>query len=325
MVSGCDDRLYDYPYYNPCLYSIKSDGSGLDILLTGYFYNLDYIPNSHKILYITSDSMLCTIDYETEQVDTILTNHNSYTIVSRDGAKLVYKKNVNGESEIFQSKIDGTDEEQLTDLPFTQKDYYSFSYDSEKIVFIAEKENSKSTYSLCVLDLLSYNLTTLLTSEKRLSYPIFSPDGQKIYYIRVYSDTYYFARIHEMNIDGTNLHQFGDDYVSWNNRLFVTPDGDKIIYKAWDSLRVVNVDDTENISITRCDKYTLSNYGNKIAYKQNYKGVDCIYTVDLAGCGKQLVTYLTKPKYLVFLNHDEKLAFTGQYEIEKCVSSLLGN
>jgi len=317
LISGCDDRLYDYPYYNPCLYSIKSDGSGLDILLTGYFYNLEYIPNTHKILYITSDSMLCTIDYETEQVDTIFTNHNFYTILSKDGAKLVYKKNVNGEYEIFQSKIDGTDEEQLTNLPFTQKAYYSFSYDSEKIVFITEKESSKTIYSLCVLDLLSHELTTLLTIEKKLSFPIFSPDGEKIYYIRVYSDTYNFARMHVMNIDGTHLHQFNDDYVSWNNKLYITPDGGKIIYKAWDSLRVVNAEDSENISITKCDNYALSNYGDKIAYKQNYKGINCIYSINLDGSGKNLITYLTEPKYIIFLHDDKRLAFTGKYELNK--------
>jgi len=316
VLTGCDDSL-DIPYYASCIYVINTDGSNLKILPIHPGYKFKFIPNTTKILYTDKDSSLCTINYETHEIDTLVIDNVEYPQPSMDGTIAIFKKQIRDCSEIFKCNIDGTDIEQLTNLPGSTKDYYSFSFDSEKIVFVVEKEESKTTYSLCMLDLLSQELTTLLTTEKRLSFPIFSPDGEKIYYIRVYSDTYNFARLHVMNIDGTHLHQFNDDYVLWNGPLYITADGEKIVYDSWDSLRVVNTDDSENIGITKCINYALSKSGNDIVYIQGSSGYNTIYLINLDGSGNSKIFSDLASTYTIFLHSDEKLAFTGKHELNK--------
>lgn len=322
VLTGCDENVY-IPYYKDCMYVVDKDGSNLNILLKETVYIMRLIPNTNKILYITSDSLLCTIDYETEKIDTIFTNHMTYTIISKNGEKLVFKKEVNGNYELFMSNVDGTNVIQLTDLPGIEKDYYSFSFDSEKIVFISEKKDSKTFYTLCVLDLLSNEITTLLTTEDyMLTYPIFSPDGEKIYYIQEHNNTYHFSSLHVMDKNGTHLYEFGDDYVTWRKPLYITPDGEKIVYLSYDSLRIVNNDDSENVGIVKCDGYTLSNDGMKIAYSRSSGS---IYIINLDGSGNRRIFSYLADSNPIFLLHGEKLAFEGHYEINNAKDNLITN
>lgn len=306
---------------------IDADGSNPKILIKDkWVRNVQFIPNTTEILY-TWDSYLYTIDYNTSEINLISdTFQVSSARVSPNGEKILFCRKNNGYGDLYICDMDGTNVQQLTNSPQTKKCYASFSSDAEKIIYVAETESETTNYAICILNINTNEIDTLITSMNYvLTHPIFSPDGGKIYYIHKYS--YLFSRLYEMNKDGTNIQKFDDKYVSWNSPLYITPNGDKILYKS-DSLRIVNSDHTGNLALVYCNNgYSLSPDGTEIAYSNSiYSGVSSsIYKINSDGSGNELLFYDLAGSSPVFSPSGNKIAFTGYYQINETKSNFLTN
>lgn len=326
LFNGCADNER-IPFYNPCLYMIDADGSNPKILIKDkWVCDVQFIPNTTKILY-TLDSYLYTIDYNNNEINLISDTFQVSSVrVSPNGEKILFCRKNNGYGDLYICNMNGTNVQQLTNSPQTEKYYQSFSNDGEKIVYVAVTKNKTVNYAICILNINNNEIDTLITSMNHtLAHPIFSPNGEKIYYIHKYS--YLFSRLYEMNKDGTNIQKFDDNYVSWNSPLYITPNGDKILYKS-DSLRIVNSDHTGNLALVYCNKgYSLSPDGTEIVYSSSiYSGVSSsIYKINSDGSGNKLLFYELAGYSPVFSPSGNKIAFTGYYQINETKGNFLTN
>lgn len=330
LMSGCirscmNDNEH-IQFYEPCIYIMNADGSDLKILIKDkWVYNIQFIPNTTKILY-TWNSYLYIINYNNNEINIINdTLQVGSTRVSANGEKILFYRGNNGYGDLYICNIDGTNVQQLTNSPQTIENYQSFSYDAEKIVYVAKTEDKTKNYTICTLNINKNEVDTLITSVNcMLTHPIFSPDGEKIYYIHEYNTYYHFSRLYGINKDGTNIQEFDDDYVSWNSPLYITTNGDKILYKS-DSLHIVNSDHTGNLALVKCNGYSLSSDGTEIAYSKYSISYSSIYKINSDGSENKLLFFNLAHSYPVFSPSEDKIVFTGYYQINETKINYLTN
>lgn len=142
--------------------------------------------------------------------------------------------------------IDGSGKKVLRRFDGIQ--YFSWSPDSQKIVFISPEDNLNYVY---VMD-LEGKLTKLFQADSIYAIPAWFPDSQRIAYTSK-------STIYSMNIDGTDQKKIIDYKAEYktNGLSSVSPDGKTISYIDWEdgkkfygsNLHLINIDGTNKKAI----------------------------------------------------------------------------
>ncbi|MEO6385465.1 MAG: DPP IV N-terminal domain-containing protein [Sphingomonas sp.] len=112
-----------------------------------------------------------------------ITRHNgvsTYASVSPDGRRLLFRRVVDGNSEVFVANADGSNEVNLTNKPGFDG-WALWSPDSKRIVFVSDRTN-KDALEIYLMNADGTGVVQLTHANVRSFAPGFSPDGRKILY-----------------------------------------------------------------------------------------------------------------------------------------------
>lgn len=318
LILGCDDRLYDYPYYEPCIYFMNPDGSNIHMALENETVFIgNPIPGTTKFL-LLKDFKLYSIDYTNDELSLIIDTLDILTPrVSPNGQKITFMSEKENQSDLYICNIDGTKLIQLTNTLEVNEFYQSFSYSSESIVYVVEMENRLYKYHICKMNLQSGEIDTLISStDFQLLQPKFSPDDEFIYYLKEYDTIYNHYHLYVMDKNGSHIQGFEDGFLSWTSQYYISPDNSKIVYKS-DSLRSMNSDGTDNNAIVNCISFCPSSDFTKIAYNNYNAEYDDIFTINIDGSEKEKIFSKLASSGPRFSYYDDIIAFKGYYETNR--------
>lgn len=114
----------------------------------------------------------------------------------------------------------------------------------KKIVFVGTSGTNSDIYIMNEDGSELTNLTN--TSDKNELYPVWSPDENKIYFLRQESSKFY---LYVMNIDGTGQTKITTEAI-YNMSYAVSPDGTKIAFTGDDGDREIYVVNTDGGGLT---------------------------------------------------------------------------
>jgi Tol biopolymer transport system component len=153
---------------------------------------------------------------------------------SPDGLWLAYIYEIPGEhsNNIFKVNIKSKQVVQLT-FDSSYKANPSWSPDGKSIIYSAGIVYAKR--DIYVLNLESENIPEKLTDSKYSDdFPAWSPDSQKIAFLRFDQDDYgQGAYLYIMDANGNNPHPI-TDFLAWSGRLGWSPDGKVIAFRSSD-------------------------------------------------------------------------------------------
>jgi len=154
---------------------------------------------------------------------------------SPDGTKIAYiADDFTGNFFMWVINADGTGKRQLNfNGYYTNGEFFSWSPDSQKIVFGVQEINTLDSSEIYVVNADGTGLTKLTTNSVEDASPQWSPDGQKIIFMsRVPGQGR--RDLFTMSPDGSNRTQITNfapnasaEYPQWS------PDGKKIAFSAW--------------------------------------------------------------------------------------------
>ncbi len=149
----------------------------------------------------------------------------------RDGEKLIFRTNRNGESlpsELFSMDADGSNQKPL---PIKQGSlgWSSISDDGKKIIYSCDRKNiSGALLDIYVANSDGSNEKLLLTRLENDMQAVFSPDGKKIVFVATSDGN---PEIYMMNSDASDLFRLTRNVAKDLNPVFST-DGKKIIFSS---------------------------------------------------------------------------------------------
>jgi TolB protein len=213
-----------------------------------------------------------------------------WPILSPDGKKIAYMDVIMGARAYSIINVDGSNKVDLN-IDYCKR---RWSPDSQKLLC--------ANYSAGVftIDSDGNNFVTLC-EEKGCSIAAFSPDGEKIVYIReIVEEEEGEEYLYIMNADGTGKMKLIEDTVSVEyspyNGLSWSPDGMKINYIDGRTLYVIDSDGTNKIQIDAASPtggLAWSPDSKKIAYWKY--SVNDLYVVNSDGTGKTLIVSADSP------------------------------
>lgn len=180
----------------------------------------------------TGTWQLYIMNSETKAVTRITDNlFNDVTPAwSPDGTKILFTSDRDGDEEIFLMSLSDKSVKKLTDN--TSRDIHpTWSPDGKKIIFNSAKEGDTTRKLIIqVMDVSGTNKKIIREDEYINSYASFSPDGNKIAFVK-WMDKGKNGEIFIMNPDGTGEERLTnniifDGYPTWST------DGAQIIYSA---------------------------------------------------------------------------------------------
>lgn len=308
---SCEEKIHNpyEPEYAPCIYIINTDGSNLNQVTDFGAENVQFIPESQEILYLSFDYKLYKINYDGSNnillSDTIQVYWN-YGIpsVSNDGQKIAFSGSTNNRSirNIFMVNPDGSDLKQITNITDGQAKAPNFNNDGSKIVYVITNENGINKLSIYDLNNNSNNL--ILSSSEIVYYvPKFNPTIDKIYYIR---GPYGPQRgLYMCDYNGEN-----EVFVSSNVDILynIAGNGEKIVYEDnQGNVYSMNFDGSEDIYLHQGINPVISYDGELIAFHYNW--------VELINSDGTDFRHLYPGEKPQFSNSGNKIVFIGNYQI----------
>lgn len=249
-------------------------------------------------------------------------------IISPDGAKIAFLAEENGQQfhNLYYGNIDGTG---LVRVPIENETHGdpTFSPDSSTLAFaVLYGTANDGIYTIKPGENVPVRLTT---AEFTDSVPRFSPDGNRIFFIRV-TGPFQSPRPDElmaMNADGTGLVQLTNSpqYTHMSDFMF-TKDGSKIFILSVEEngsyyVESINADGTDRHLIVGDDpdlpggpSFTINSDGSKVVYQVDFfSGVDLSTDLFLYDLATGINTRLTNDEAIqlgpVFLDGDSRIAF----------------
>ena len=147
-----------------------------------------WMPDGQSILYCTNDDLdpprknnaeIYRVDVANGRVTTVISGGvNTYPVPSPDGRKIVFRKMVDTNSEVFVADIDGKNLKNLTDHPAFEG-WPAWSPDGRQIAFAA---NRNSAYQIFVMNADGSGVKLVANTEGRGTAPKWSPDGKTLYF-----------------------------------------------------------------------------------------------------------------------------------------------
>lgn len=139
---------------------------------------------------------------------------------SADGAKIAFQANTGSGMHVWVMDSDGSDAHQVPNQPAGNSGLPRFSPDGTRIVFANDPTGDDAVTRLYVIRVDGSGLTAIGPTNRYVSAPSFSPDGEWILFSSHAPGYAVDARtgLYVMKPDGTNLHQItlgNDDWPSW--------------------------------------------------------------------------------------------------------------
>jgi Tol biopolymer transport system component len=153
-----------------------------------------------------------------------------------ESLKIAFQRQVGGNYQIFTIGIDGTDEQQLTSVSGINCGYPSFSADGNYIVYT----RTSATSEIWIMSCDGIQQRQLTAGFMDLN-PTWSPDGQRIAFVRSGSGIY------TMDIYGGGVTQISTEQLpcSWS------PDGSRIVYSVpLNNIYTMKADGTDVVQVT---------------------------------------------------------------------------
>lgn len=238
-------------------YSLVLDGdSGTPIGIndTLYFNDLEAGSYQLELADIASNCSLNGSNPRSENItagDTTSTTFQVACTALQTEEKIVFRRTISNQSEIFIMNPDGSNEQQLTNNSVTDG-FPVISHDGTKIAFYSERANSDG--DLYIMNTDGSNVQRLTTDAANdPSYYSWSPDDSQIVFRDIRDGD---TEIYTINADGTGLNQLtnnsvGDNIASWS------PSGDKIAFvRRYGSsndqrdIFTINPDGTNEVQVT---------------------------------------------------------------------------
>lgn len=160
-------------------------------------------------------------------------------IFSPDGQQILfagYQDDQYINNDVYIMNVDGSNLQQLTQSKF-RDGHGRFSPDGKKIIFNSQRDDEGimkyKNYELYEMELATRQIKRLTNYPDWDTYPSYSPDGTKILWRRILTDSLnprgYNSEIFVSDLDGSNLqnlsqHEAFDGYPEWS------PDGQYIVF-----------------------------------------------------------------------------------------------
>jgi hypothetical protein len=229
------------------IYKAKGDGSEKtryvvpEVVLEGHPISLS--PNGAEMLLVDSDSelYLITLAENIDGLETIRLTFNeaidAYPSWSADGKQIVFNRTDPG-ADIFLMSADGSGETNITESLDAMEWMPSISPDGKQVAFVLA--NSSSASQICVLNIDGVDRKCLTQFDNADRWPMWSPDGNKIAFLRPSykprgGARYLVYAVFVMNADGSELTQLTDyllesEWFDVERLLFWSPDGQQIAF-----------------------------------------------------------------------------------------------
>jgi len=220
-------------------------------------------------------------------------NTNLLLNYSHDGQRIVLSY-----EDIFLVDIDGNN---LTRL--TSGGYPDFSPDDQSIVFVNDDRR------LCLIE-IETGLSQVLIFNREIRKPVFSPDGNKIYF---FDRNFGFCVLYLNNMEVIELIEL-DGYLKQENSISISYSGNDIAVDLDD--KIYHIDSNENITDFDIEGFSvhISHDGEKITFRTGvslgYK--DDVYLMNSDGSDlRKLVETYYNMEGGFFSNDDQKVFFIG--------------
>jgi len=225
---------------------------------------------------------------------------------SPDGKSILFSRYTGGDNnELFLIDADGSNERQLTNHPL-RDGHAKFLADGSRIIFNSQRHDEGTlelkNYEIYEMNPDGSEIQRLTNHIEWDTYPSFSPDGQKVLWRRILTDTTaprrYNSEIYTMNRDGSNIKNLSD-HPSFDGYPVWSPDGKQILFVSSRhgqttshlQLFVMNSDGTNIRQLTRNNieeedvRPSWSSDGKKIVFNRDNPDGTRIHILELTSSG----------------------------------------
>lgn len=153
-----------------------------------------------------------------------------HPVWARDGQRLAYVSNEDGDWEIFVSGIDGSGKRQLT-YNSAWDSFPTWSPDGRQIIFTSGRDGNFELYAVDVETGAERRLTNHPASD---AFPAYSPDGSRIVFVSARTGLLELYAADPRNVEGT-LVRLTDSRATpqYNRYPDWSPDGRWIVFTSW--------------------------------------------------------------------------------------------
>lgn len=252
-----------------------------------------YSPDGKKILYSRAlddkTGELRVFDRETQRTQ-VLRKTELSTILARwspDANWIVFSDRMNGNTEVFRIRPDGTGLENLTNQPSSDNNC-SISPDGGRIAFLSDR-GQPSGPQLFIMNIDGSDAHPLTPRKGWEFDPVWSPDGRSIVFVCDRRDSPgNMLDVCEINVEGSQERRVLF-HANHDKQPAVSPDGKRIVFvsnaDANNELYVVNRDGSGLHRLTRDPADELlpdwSPDGRSILFSSNRSGKFAIYEMEL--------------------------------------------
>jgi WD40 repeat protein len=224
------------------------------------------------------------------------TASDSYPNISKDGRKIVFVSERDGNAEIYSMDAAGAFQTRLTNTPFIESEP-AWSPDGSKIVFASNRDGNHEIYIMNANGSGQTRLTNFTGDDGMAE---FSPDGTKIIFARLATNQTD-AHIITMNLDGSNQVPLTSGSFVLNGYPSYSPDGQKIVLSRV-TISHTNAEiytmDANGANLLRLTtaagqdaECSFSPNGSKILFRSERDGNSEIYLMDPDGGNQQRLTF----------------------------------
>ena len=278
--------------------TINSTGDSLNYITKDYLGGVQFIPDTTTILINRGSAGIWTMNIDGTDIKCINDSANTgYEIpcISSDGTKIVFS-----DGDVYTMNIDGTNLQCLTYTPDVIDRYPHFSPDGSQIVYTTILD---TFYSIYVIEENGSNKRKIISNINvgRYTYPIFSSNGEKIYYHLSGGQE---RGLYLFNlVDSTNTILFNGNTLF--NPISTSEDGSKVVFSTSYIVYIINTDDMLiNELFNESDNARISNDANKVVF-------DGIGIINSDGTEQK---WLAKGRNPVFSSDGEKIVFIAERE-----------
>ncbi|MGM0607930.1 MAG: TolB family protein [Candidatus Muiribacteriota bacterium] len=177
---------------------------------------MPYAASNSRIYFVYSNS-LKSVSFSGQDIRTELTFNEKnvkFPAVNEDATKIVFSSNrdTNQNFELFIADLDESGRvvsDSVEKLTSGENDYYArFSKANDNIIFFRDNRSGQS--NIYKLEFDTMNLISLVELYDN-TYPVFSTDGSKIFFVSDRSDN--LGEIFVMNSDGTDIRRLTDNSI----------------------------------------------------------------------------------------------------------------